>query len=181
MDAQARDRHSAIPPAVSLGLETSGSSVALDQERRKQMEITSLTTLVTFIVALSVASERLVEIVKGWIPWLDQAKTDPNAEGRRRSVLQLLAVVSAIATAYFAKDYIPKDMVKLSGAMSEPWTILGLGLLASGGSGFWNAILTYFGKVKDLKEAEAEGKKHEVDAKKKAVGKHSTRAALLCG
>lgn len=126
---------------------------------------TSLTTLVSFIVALSVASERLVEIVKGWIPWLDQEKSDKAEEGRRRSVLQLLAVAFSILTAYFTSDYIPKDLVKPAGAVSETWTILGLGLLASGGSGFWNAILTYFGKVKDIKKAEAEVKKKEVEAK----------------
>jgi hypothetical protein len=132
------------------------------------MDIPILTTLVSFLVALSVASERLVEIVKGWIPWLDQKKSDEKMEGRRRSVLQLLAVAFSILTAYLASGYIPKDLVKPGGAVSEMWTVLGLGLLGSGGSGFWNAILTYFGKVKDIKKAEAEDKKSEVEAKKAA-------------
>jgi len=45
----------------------------------------------------------------------------------------------------------------------KSWSILGLGLLASGGSGFWNSVLTYVTKVKDIKTVEA-------DAKKKAAG-----------
>jgi hypothetical protein len=34
-------------------------------------------------------------------------------------------------------------------------TILALGLLASGGSGFWNSILSYVGNLKALKETQA--------------------------
>jgi len=33
-----------------------------------------------------------------------------------------------------------------------------LGLLASGGSGFWNSVLTFVNKVKDVKKLEAEEK-----------------------
>ena len=53
--------------------------------------VTNLTALVTLILTLSIASERLVEIIKGWVPLLDQVNSDPNTEGRRRSVLQILA------------------------------------------------------------------------------------------
>jgi hypothetical protein len=41
----------------------------------------------------------------------------------------------------------------------DGWTgKLALGLLASGGSGFWNSILTYVNKAKDIKVAAAETK-----------------------
>lgn len=73
-------------------------------------------------------------------------------ESRRRSYLQSLAVVSGIATAYLASPYIPPDFAK----PDDGWRILGLGLLASGGSGFWNSVLTYVTKVKDIKTMEAE-------------------------
>jgi len=36
------------------------------------------------------------------------------------------------------------------------WGILALGLLASGGSGFWNSVATYVLKVKDIRAADAE-------------------------
>ena len=125
------------------------------------MDAAKLTAIVTLILALSVASERLVEIIKGFIPVLEKTITnDDAAEARRRSYLQILAVLSGILTAFLAQDYIPKE---ISDSLKS-WSIVGLGLLASGGSGFWNSILTYATKVKDIKTVEA-------DSAKKAAGK----------
>ncbi|MDP1991496.1 MAG: hypothetical protein Q8K00_10785 [Syntrophales bacterium] len=115
------------------------------------MDATTLTAIVGVILALSIASERLVEIVKGFIPILEKQDTDPTAEGRRRSYLQILAVLSGVLTAFLARDYIPPEIAK----PTESWSILGLGLLASGGSGFWNSVLTYVTKAKDIKKAQA--------------------------
>jgi hypothetical protein len=50
---------------------------------------------------------------------------------------------------------------------------LALGLLASGGSGFWNSILTYVTKAKDVKAAEAETRQIEARAKKATLPKHA--------
>jgi hypothetical protein len=44
-------------------------------------------------------------------------------------------------------------------------------LLASGGSGFWNSILTYVTKAKDLKAAEAETRQIEARAKSGTLSK----------
>lgn len=120
------------------------------------MDGTKISAIVSLILALSIASERLVEIVKGFFPWLDKSSSDPKTEGRRRSVLQILAVASGIATAMLAKDYVPPE---LSSATKDLWGVLGLGLLASGGSGFWNSILTYVARVKDIKNAQADAMK----------------------
>jgi hypothetical protein len=122
------------------------------------MDATKLTAIVGVILALSIASERLVEIVKGFIPVLEKQDPDPTAEGRRRSYLQILAVFSGVLTAFLARDYIPPEIAK----PTESWSIFGLGLLASGGSGFWNSVLTYVSKAKDIKKAQA-------DAASKAV------------
>lgn len=119
------------------------------------MDLTELTALVSLIAALSIASERLVEIIKGYCPSLDQQKTDPKEEGKRRSNLQMLAVASGIVTALLASNYVPAQLSE----PSKGWSIIGLGLLASGGSGFWNAILTYLLKVKDAAKYEAGVKK----------------------
>ena len=125
------------------------------------MDTAKLTAIVTLILALSVASERLVEIIKGFIPSLDkEVPNDAKAEARRRSYLQILAVLSGVLTAFLAQDYIPKEIAEAT----KGGAILGLGLLASGGSGFWNSILTYVTKLKDIKSVEA-------NEKKKAVGK----------
>lgn len=116
----------------------------------------NLVAIVSLILALSVASERLVEIVKGFIPSLDNQITDnPNAEARRRSFLQILAVLSGVFTAFLASDYIPRELA----VSTKSWSILGLGLLASGGSGFWNSVLSYVAKVKEIKKVELEEKK----------------------
>jgi len=75
------------------------------------MDAAKLTAIITLILALSVASERLVEIIKGFIPVLDKTNTsDEKAEARRRSYLQILAVLSGILTAFLAQDYIPKEI-----------------------------------------------------------------------
>ena len=114
-----------------------------------------LTAIVAFILALCIASERLVEIIKGLIPKLDKETPDEKAEGRRRAYLQILSVTSGIVTALLARDYIPKE---IADSLSSG-TVFGLGLLASGGAGFWNSILSYVTKVKELKSLDVSERK----------------------
>jgi O-antigen/teichoic acid export membrane protein len=125
------------------------------------MDITKLSTIVALILALSVASERLVEIIKGLLPFLNQENSDPTKEGWRRAALQFLAVAAGIITAVLARPAIPADI----SAATNPLSILALGLLASGGSGFWNSVLTYVLRIKDIKEL-------DVKEKKKALGEN---------
>ena len=105
--------------------------------------------LVGLLVCLSVASERLVEIIKGIIPFLEQENKSEKKEGLRKAFLQALAVCSGIVTALLARpalvDILPTAWTKLP-------AIFALGFLASGGSGLWNGILTYIKFVKDIKE-----------------------------
>jgi O-antigen ligase len=118
------------------------------------METPTLYALVALLVSLSVASERLVEIIKGLFPSLNQENSDPKKEGWRRAGLQALAVLAGIITALLARPAI-QGMEKwdtLAGTLA-------IGFLASGGSGFWNAILTYVKNVKDIKKHEAEQRK----------------------
>lgn len=111
---------------------------------------------VTLLVALSLATERLVEIVKGLIPALN---TDQGAhDSRRRLLIHLLTVGAGALTAWLAKGAIPEQL------KADGLGYLGLGLLASGGSSFWNSILTYLLKVKDIKEADATQRRMEVRA-----------------
>jgi hypothetical protein len=127
------------------------------------MDISKLTIIVSLILALSIASERLVEIIKGSIPFLNKENSDANKEGWRRATLHVLAVVAGIITALLARSAIPENVYKPSSDLS----IVSLGLLASGGSGLWNSILTYFLKIKDLKEL-------DVKAKKQALGESTS-------
>lgn len=123
------------------------------------MDTTNLTAIISLLVALSVASERLVEIVKGLIPALNQENPDPTKEGWRRAILQILAVAAGIITAFLASPVVPGNI--FHGVTGN----LALGLLASGGSGFWNSILSYANKAKEVKSAEAASKKLDNQAR----------------
>jgi hypothetical protein len=122
------------------------------------MDLTQLTVIVSLIMSLSIASERLVEIIKGFFPLLDKSRDDPVAEGRRRSYIQLLAVISGIVTAYLARDYLPVEVAKVP----EGWAVVGLGLLVSGGSGVWNSVLSYLSHVKEAQKIDLEVAKKNV-------------------
>ena len=132
------------------------------------MDTTKLTTVISLLIARSIASERLVDITKGLIPWLNQPRLGPAEEGWRKAALQVLAVIAGITTAWLASAAIPKGV-----GIPDDWTgTLALGLLASGGSGFWNSILMYVTKAKDLKAAEAESRQMEARAKRATLPKH---------
>ncbi len=115
------------------------------------MDMTNVTAIVGVLVALSVATERAVEMVKGVIPGLTGKSDSQKKEGLRRTANQLLAVGAGILTTFLARPAIPQDILPLAGDSS----VIALGLLASGGSGFWNGVLSYVLQVKDLKEVAA--------------------------
>lgn len=105
--------------------------------------------LATLLATMSVAVERAVEVLKGFIPFL--TKTDPAKENIRRAVLQVIAVVFGAITAYLAKDQIvgpAQDILKLKDYAGY----LVFGLLTAGGSAFWNHVLDILGALKTQQE-----------------------------
>jgi hypothetical protein len=119
------------------------------------MDINNISSVVTLLAALSVASERLVEIVKGFSAFLSTENPDAKLERWRKTVLQILALFAGLLTAWLTKDTTTiKALIP-----DTPLAWIPLGLLASGGSGFWNSIQTYFAKAKELKNAEVANKK----------------------
>lgn len=115
------------------------------------MDAGLLSTNVAVLAAFSVASERLVDIVKGLFPALDQKSSDAKREGWRRAALQALAVAAGIVTAAVARDSLPEGL-GLAVAAETPLGILGVGLMVSGGSGLWNGILAYLRQVKEARK-----------------------------
>ena len=111
----------------------------------------SLMSFVTLLITLSIASERLVEIIKNAIPWLNNRNTDPKKEGWRRGILQAMAVIAGILTAHLVGPFLG-DLV--SGAWKSVPGLLALGLLVSGGSGLWNTVLSYLLSLKNIKAAQ---------------------------
>ena len=128
------------------------SNLCLNQARSKNMDTAYLTNIVAVLIILSIASERLVEIVKSLIPYLDNAKPNKLEESRRRALLHVLAIIAGIFTAFICKDI-------LSSYFPDQWDtsygVLAFGLMASGGSSFWNSILGYLSQVKKIKSNEA--------------------------
>jgi O-antigen/teichoic acid export membrane protein len=131
-----------------------------------------LTTVVSVLIVLSVSAERLVEIVKGLIPFLSKENEDADKERWRKLVLQVLAVVAGILTAFLAEPLLPDEVKKNLHLTTS--SIVALGFLSSGGSGFWNGILGYLKGIKDIKQVQAADARTAV-----ARGNAEVRAKLL--
>jgi hypothetical protein len=114
------------------------------------MDPNSASSFLAFLFTLSVATERLVEIIKGLLPskWLSVKHEDDAKERRRKTLLQILAVGAGIITAWLSSSFYSADLVK----PYSSFNVVVLGLLASGGSGFWNSLATYVLDVKDIQK-----------------------------
>ena len=114
------------------------------------MDPISASSFLAFLFTLSVATERLVEIIKGLLPskWLSEKHEDAAKERRRKTLLQILAVGAGIITAWLSSSFYSADLVK----PYSSFNVVVLGLLASGGSGFWNSLATYVLDVKDIQK-----------------------------
>jgi hypothetical protein len=117
------------------------------------MDVNSLQVVISLLIALSVATERLTEILKSFSAYLNHDDSDPVREARRQAAVQGLAVFSGIVVSALSW---PISVKLLPGGVPGHFaTVLALGLLASGGSGFWNSILGYVTNLKNLQEASA--------------------------
>jgi hypothetical protein len=133
------------------------------------VSIEQLTTLVALVGALSVAAERIVAIFKGFVPFLaTKIEVQPQAgepaptradvqkaaeqEARRQVWIQILTIFAGIAVAFLAQPI-------FIGLVPETWSpvgrVIGLGILASGGSTFWNDFSGWVYKVKEARDAQA--------------------------
>lgn len=109
----------------------------------------TLTALISLLIALRVATERAVEIPKGLVPWLAASHAGPRTERHRHAALQALAVVYGVLTAWLSGATLPAGVFTAHPLAQS----LVLGLLASGGSGFWNSVLTYALQAKNAQAA----------------------------
>lgn len=132
-----------------------------------------LSSFTATLAALSVASERLTEIIKGtlvaipYIPtgWLETKQTvapvpavpgapaaapqvNQAAEARRQLFIHILSGLAGIATAQIAKGNMGEPLNQW--AQSLGGNVL-IGVLVSGGSGLWNSFGTYVKAAKDVK------------------------------
>jgi hypothetical protein len=135
------------------------------------MPIESLSATIAVLLSISLATERLVTIIKTIYPPLAVEKknqageTALAADRPRRLVLQALALAAAWVTAGFLADEAHRILFG-----TVHWKVFGLywqafgwvkagevlipvpivAVLASGGSAFWTQLLQYIGAVKDI-------------------------------
>lgn len=121
----------------------------------------SLEATIGMILCVSIASERLVEIAKGHIPFLNATNLNPTQEARRKSFIQIMSVGAGLLTALLSSPILAQQ---LNTSLEDHFGYsVAIGLLASGGSGFWNAILGYVLEIKNMKKAEALNEKNRSD------------------
>jgi hypothetical protein len=153
------------------------------------MPIDYLTTLLTVVLAVSLAGERLVTYVKTMIPWLaEEQKTEAKevdlTRDRNRRVIVLLL---ALAASWLAASFL----------VEEAWTVAALwgkvpiassnatipvpllGLLASGGSAFWNNILGFTKAAKDTKQVEKASTTLAFHTQAEAEGKRAFDSGMV--
>jgi hypothetical protein len=118
----------------------------------------SLTQFICSMLALSIGVERIVEILKELIYPL---RDDPNQNvsgklaTRRRVTLQILATIAGTITALIIDPHNFISSLPTGeglGSVARWTSSLLIGLMASGGSAFWNHALDIIAAVKSVKE-----------------------------
>lgn len=123
------------------------------------MDITDLSATVAVLLAVSLATERWVAIVKTVFPALAEEKVDADgktdlvADRPRRLVVQAAALAGAwMVTAFMAGKGVLTWNAFLgpvnAGMVVIPAPVVAL--LASGGSAFWTQVVQFAGAVKDV-------------------------------
>ena len=112
-----------------------------------------LLMIFSFLAALSLATERITEVIKGIPPlsrWFAVEKASgSNLEEFRKASIQLLAIVIGTILASLVHDNLP---MSLSPNQKPFWIDLIFGAMASGGSGLWNSALDIVREVNKQKQ-----------------------------
>ncbi len=114
-----------------------------------------ITSIIAVLGAMSLSVERVVEIIKNMWPWLAKAQPDERKENYRKAFLYFLAALVGTVIAYVSQEQLQPllaNIFKTQGSIGIPGCII-LGLLASGGSGFWNQSLSIVEEIKKTKKA----------------------------
>ena len=119
----------------------------------------TVTAFVSTLVALSLGVERVIEILKGFSAYLRQdpdPAVDPTGRqaARRRAIIQILAALIGTGTAFLiGPDAFLSSLHGMADSAWKKWGLAALlGLMASGGSAFWNHVLDIVDSVKKTKE-----------------------------
>jgi hypothetical protein len=121
-----------------------------------------LTALITIVLAVSLATDRLVTLIKSLIPQLaDDPPVNPLVEENeqwkywRKIAVQVIAFLAAWLTCSFLADKESCDFIQcitISDDFKLPVVVVAL--LSMGGSAFWSDLLGWAKAVKDIKKME---------------------------
>ena len=119
-----------------------------------------ITSVVSFLAALSVATERITEIIKG-LPilsgWLAMERpANSNAEALRKASVQIIALLCGSLVTYLVRQPLA---AKLQISDIQPYMYVVFGATASGGSGVWNSALDILREVNRQKQITTENLK----------------------
>jgi hypothetical protein len=124
--------------------------------------VDKLSTFFTLMAAMSIAAERVVEILKGIFPSLATTDTDANKERRRHMMLQVVAALAGIAVAATTRTQLNSALGNILQPDSNIWSLSNMGSMAmkysiigvmvSGGSAMWNHALDIVGALKTGQE-----------------------------
>jgi hypothetical protein len=114
----------------------------------------SLSLLIGTLVILSMAVERCVEVIKGFIPWLGVANKDLKTERIRQSIVQGIAIIVSCIAVFLTKDAIYKVLPY----WDDIQKLIILSVFISGGAGVWNSIAAFILALKNAEKAITEQK-----------------------
>jgi hypothetical protein len=118
----------------------------------------ALSTLIGLVLAISLASERLVAIIQTLLPnllpiekTLETEEKNLLASKWRQILLMLFTFVSCWATStLLTENFDPFGSIVISSETKLKLPVVIMGLLSSGGSAFWNHLLGYTKEVKEI-------------------------------
>jgi hypothetical protein len=100
----------------------------------------NLSSVLSLMLAISVAVERVVEILKGIFPFISKSWKGDWEYGRF-ALLQVIATLAGAAVAYLGHAQIAAQVPVLAFQDHLRSGYLVIGLMASGGSAMWNHAL----------------------------------------
>ncbi len=134
------------------------------------MSIEDITALSTLLVAIGLASERLVTIVKTFLPEhlakerkSDKEVVDPVEDRMRRIGVLLIAYLAAwITTSFLASGgFDPFGEIVFGSENSTSIPVFLIAFLSMGGSAFWSNIIGYTSAIKDIRKQQKEIQERE--------------------
>lgn len=138
----------------------------------------TLSALLSVIIAVSLASERVIELLKKWFPNVGKARPDATQESRRQGMIQLLSAVMGTIIAWLSHNQLAAMLPESLGHYMGWPTYIAIGLMSSGGSGFWNSILDVIRAIKIDREAKAELQVATLNARTEELKIHRFEKAI---